>query len=109
MAKKQTNREPAKREAVSAWTAAFIRRTKKARQERTNLTQTEMARLLGIGKDDNTGQGTYKNYETNRPLPHEYIPDFLRLTGVTYEWLFEEKQRRNREKRVFVVHQSEQS
>ena len=53
----------------------FIQRTREARV-RTGYSQPEIAKLLRIG------QGTYKNYETNRPLPVELVPEFCEICGI---------------------------
>ena len=66
---------------LTAWMSGFIERTRKARED-AKFTQHEMATILGVG------QGTYKNYETNRCLPHQYIPQFCTATRVNEEWLF---------------------
>lgn len=60
--------------------AAFIRRTKLAREARFP-TQNPMLTILGVE------QGTYKQYETRTPLPHRFIPKFCAATGVSLEWL----------------------
>lgn len=60
--------------------AAFIRRTKLAREARFP-TQNPMLVILGVE------QGTYKQYETRTPLPHRFIPKFCAATGVSLEWL----------------------
>lgn len=60
--------------------AAFIRRTRLAREARYE-TQKPMLTILGIE------QGTYKQYETRTPLPHRFIPKFCAATGVSVEWL----------------------
>ena len=62
--------------------AAFLARTKAARGART---QETMAELLEIKQDK------YKQYEIRSYMPHDLIPRFLKITGVTWEWLFEGK------------------
>ena len=66
---------------ASAFKAVFIKRTATAR-ERTGMSQDEMAVALGIG------QGTYKNYETNRCLPHQHVATFCRISNIDIEWLY---------------------
>lgn len=53
----------------------FIQRTREARSS-VGLSASEVARRLGID------QGTYKNYEINRPLPHEYVLPFCEICGI---------------------------
>ena len=53
----------------------FIQRTREARV-RSGLSQIQMAEQLGIE------QGTYKNYETNRPLPHELVLPFCHICQI---------------------------
>lgn len=60
--------------------AAFIRRTRQAREARYG-SQRPMLTILGVD------QGTYKQYETRTPLPHRHIPKFCAATGVSLEWL----------------------
>lgn len=60
--------------------AAFIRRTKQAREARFD-SQKPMITILGIP------QGTYKQYETRTPLPHRFIPKFCAACDVDVEWL----------------------
>lgn len=59
----------------------IIERTRQAREEH-GLSQDEIAELLGLG------QGTYKNYETKRPLPHEFVAPFCIATRVDIAWLY---------------------
>lgn len=54
----------------------FVQRTREARIA-TGLSQPKMAKKLGID------QGTYKNYETIRPLPHELVPLFCEICEIT--------------------------
>jgi hypothetical protein len=61
--------------------AAFIQRTRLAREARFPEGQKPMYKILGID------QGTYKQYEIRTPLPRKYIPLFCHATGVTMEWL----------------------
>jgi transcriptional regulator with XRE-family HTH domain len=72
----------------SNFTLAFIDRTKAAR-ETANLTQLEIATILGIKQD------TYKQYETRSPLPHRFIPAFCAATHITSDWLFLGRERRS--------------
>ena len=53
----------------------FIQRTREARA-RTGLSQEAMAEKLRMQ------QGTYKNYEISRPLPHELVPEFCEICGI---------------------------
>jgi DNA-binding XRE family transcriptional regulator len=53
----------------------FIQRTREARAA-SRLSQPKMAKKLGID------QGTYKNYETIRPLPHELVPLFCEICEI---------------------------
>lgn len=59
------------------------------------LARTCAARKLVASQDEFAGslqdgmkQDHYKQYETRSPLPHALIDRFLKLTGVSYEWLF---------------------
>lgn len=54
----------------------FIQRTREARMS-SGLSQPQIAKKLGID------QGTYKNYETIRPLPHELVPFFCEICEIT--------------------------
>lgn len=69
------------KKAMDEFTLAFISRTREARTA-ANLTQDEVARVLGIE------QPTYKWYETRTPLPHRYVAPFCTLTRVSSDWLF---------------------
>jgi hypothetical protein len=60
--------------------AAFIRRTREAREARFS-SQSPILVILDLE------QGTYKQYETRTPLPYRYIPKFCAATGVSIEWL----------------------
>ena len=60
----------------------FIARTKLAR-ERAGFTQDEIAEVLGMK------QGTYKNYERNRPLPHRYVRAFCLACRVDPLFLYD--------------------
>lgn len=53
----------------------FIQRTREARI-RCGYSQEQIAEILGMN------QGTYKNYEINRPLPHELIPTFCEACEI---------------------------
>lgn len=68
---------------ISEYKTAFIARTKQAR-EKAHVTQKQMGQALG-----GVAQDIYKNYETIRELPHEYIPTFCLVCGVTADWLFD--------------------
>lgn len=54
----------------------FIQRTREARSA-IGLSQPKMAKALKID------QGTYKNYETIRPLPHELVPLFCEICEIS--------------------------
>ena len=69
------------KEAQTQFETEFKSRVKMAREDK-GLSQVQMAKALGID------QGKYKQYETRSMLPHEYIEQFLLVTGKTYEWLF---------------------
>lgn len=68
---------------LSDFECAFLARTYAARKLKYD-TQEEMAPAL----QDGMKQDTYKQYESRGPLPYELVDRFLKLTGVTYEWLF---------------------
>lgn len=63
------------------YSKAFRARTKLLR-ESAQLSQSEMARELGVSPV------TYPKYESRSLLPHHLVPRFLRITGGTYEYLF---------------------
>lgn len=69
------------RKPVNQFVSEFIDRTRRARDEH-GFTQDEIAELLGIS------QGTYKNYETNRLMPHNLVPAFCLATRVDIAWLY---------------------
>ncbi len=73
-------RDMADRKSETEEKAAFIARTKRAREARFP-TQRPILTILEID------QGTYKQYEARTPLPHRYIPKFCAATGVDVEWL----------------------
>ena len=80
----QKLRAPAKppRNPLSDYELAFVARTFAAREAKS-LTQDKLAaQLCGVSR------GTYKQYETRNPLPHHLSDDFLRETGVSWEYLF---------------------
>jgi len=66
---------------ISEFERGFLRRTKEAREHRS-FSQTQMAAILDMD------QGRYKNYETIRVLPHEYIMKFCLVCGIELGWLF---------------------
>jgi len=68
-----------KRRRLSLVEAALVLRTRQARMA-AQLTQEQIAEKLGIWQD------TYKNYETNRPLPPRLHPAFLECTGTDAVW-----------------------
>lgn len=53
----------------------FIQRTREARV-RSGYSQEMIAEKLGMK------QGTYKNYETNRALPHDFVPEFCEICKI---------------------------
>jgi hypothetical protein len=59
----------------------FLARTYVARKQK--FTQQEMAEELERGMK----QDHYKQFEVRNRLPYEYLDRFIKLTGVTYEWL----------------------
>jgi transcriptional regulator with XRE-family HTH domain len=65
----------------------FILRTTEARIA-AGFTQNEIAEILGLQ------QGTYKNYETNRPLPHRYIRRFCIACRIMPAQLFAMRERK---------------
>lgn len=71
---------------LSDFECRFLARTYVARKLRY-ATQEEFAPFLKTGME----QDTYKQYESRSSLPHELVGKFLKLTGVSYEWLFEGK------------------
>ncbi len=68
---------------ASQFVRDFMERTKQARLN-ARLTQKKMGQALG-----GMAQDTYKNYETKRMLPREYIPTFCLVCGITADWLFD--------------------
>jgi transcriptional regulator with XRE-family HTH domain len=66
---------------VNQFVSEFIHRTRQAREE-AKFTQQDISDLLGIG------QGTYKNYETHRLMPHNLVPAFCLATRVDIAWLY---------------------
>ncbi len=46
------------------------------------FTQEKLAKLLGIN------QGTYKNYEKNRPIKHYLVAPFCDLCGISVQSLY---------------------
>ena len=62
----------------------FMRRTIEAREAvKPKISQERMGKLLG-----GLPQGTYKHYESDRLLPHEYIELFCALTRISPNWLY---------------------
>jgi hypothetical protein len=61
--------------------AAFIRRTRMAREARFPEGQKPIYKILGIA------QGTYKQYETRTPLPYRFIEKFCLACGIDIPWL----------------------
>lgn len=70
----------------TAFRAAFRARVKQAREAR-DLTQEQVAELLGIK------QGKYKQYETRSLLPHSHIARFILICGIDFDWLYTGKGR----------------
>ena len=60
---------------------AIVQRTREA-WLRTGLTQAVTAKKLGIE------QGIFKNYVKTRPIPHELVPLFCEICGITPNDLF---------------------
>ncbi len=77
------------KEAASEFAAKFVRRTADAR-DKAGFTQDEMADYLDIS------QSTYSKYEIRTPLPHRYILQFCRRTGVSVEWLLGKRKKKRR-------------
>jgi hypothetical protein len=76
----------AKDQTRSEFTNAFLARVRRLRLEMKHpngkqWTAADMATALGIEAD------TYRKYETRTPLPHELMPRFALITGVTVEHL----------------------
>lgn len=69
------------KKSITEFEQAFISRTAAARRA-TGMNQIKFAHELGLE------QGTYKNYESGRPLPHHLVPKFCELTGITIGWLY---------------------
>jgi DNA-binding XRE family transcriptional regulator len=67
----------------------FVQRTREARIA-TGLSQPKMAKELGID------QGTYKNYETIRPLPTELVPIFCEICEISPAALYPPARKRTR-------------
>lgn len=71
------------RRPLTDFECRFLARTCAARKLAAP-SQEEFAPTL----QDGMKQDHYKQYESRSLLPHELIDRFLRLTGVSYEWLF---------------------
>lgn len=71
------------RKILTDFECRFLARTYAARKLKFE-TQEEIAASL----QTDMKQDTYKQYEVRGPLPYELIDRFLKLTGVSYEWLF---------------------
>jgi hypothetical protein len=69
------------KQPLSKFEQDFIARTVRARVAR-GITQQVMAEGLGIPQD------RYKNYESGRLLPHEFVPQFCLICGCDPTWLF---------------------
>jgi hypothetical protein len=61
-------------------TAAFIKRTRDAREAKFE-TQKPVYEFLGVE------QSHYKHWETRRPMPRRFIPKFCLICEVSMEWL----------------------
>lgn len=72
-----------------AYKAAFHERVRAARKGR-GWTQETMAELLGIS------QSHYKQWETRDLMPHEYMPRFCTLTGISLDYLLTGRERPER-------------
>lgn len=74
---------PMAKKVLTDFECRFLARTYAARKLKFE-TQDEIASAL----QDGMKQDTYKQYEVRGTLPYELIDRFLKLTGVSYEWLF---------------------
>lgn len=77
---------------------AFHDRVRAARKGR-NWTQEVMADLLGYS------QGHYKQWETRDLMPHEVMPRFCTLTGITLDYLLSGRERPERALPVAPIEQ----
>lgn len=73
--------------SVSAFTKAFIARTRQLREAR-GLTQAEMGTAIGIPPD------TYRKYETRTVLPIHLLERFSLVVGRDIEFIVTGRQRR---------------
>lgn len=67
----------------SEFRQAFIANTKNARLRAGYNDVAEFAKLLGVPL------ANYYKYETRTPLPHNYIPLFCKLTGISIKSMFD--------------------
>lgn len=67
---------------LSKYDLEFMARTWAARTAKKDLTQDKIAKRLGYNQDH------YKQFEVRGKMPHELIPGFLEITGVSYGYLF---------------------
>ena len=72
----------APKKLLSDFELQFLARTYAARKQRFE-TQQEIAEELERGMK----QDHYKQFEVRNRLPYEYLDRFIKVTGVTYEWL----------------------
>lgn len=72
---------------VSAFTTAFIARTRQLREAR-GFTQAEMATAIGIAAE------TYRKYETRTVLPLHLLERFSLIVGRDIEYIVTGRQRR---------------
>jgi hypothetical protein len=68
------------RTSKTAEEAAYIERTRRARSMKFHG-QKPVYTFLGVD------QGSYKHWETSRPMPREYVPKFCLITECSMEWL----------------------
>jgi hypothetical protein len=71
-----------RKKPLSKYELGFLARTWAARESK-DLSQDKFGEQLGGFSQDH-----YKQYEIRGMLPHELIPKFLELTGVSYDYLF---------------------
>jgi len=76
-------KRPKKQESLlTKFDLEFMARTYAARTAK-DLTQEQAGKELGGFTQDH-----YKQFEIRGKMPHEMIPKFLQMTGVSYEYLF---------------------
>lgn len=74
-------------DSVSAFTKAFIARTRELREAR-GFTQEEMGTAIGVPPD------TYRKYETRSALPLHLLERFSLVVGRDIEYIVTGRQRR---------------